>query len=239
MAAARHVGKVVAADSSGGSSTVASGRWVISGGTGALGAMAAKWLVAAGARHVSLLGRTGLGDMTQAASDADPANVLAAATAGGAWTAAVTLVKCDAAAVADAAAMLETSTAGPRLMPLAGVLHAGGVLQDATLQNQTLAGLRAVFAPKAAGSSHLATSTAAALQPLAAVKLFSSVAAALGSGGQANYASANALLEAAAGTMQAAGRPGVAVSWGAWAGAGMAAHAGQCGCGVSVSVCAE
>lgn len=233
LAAARHVGKVVAADSTGPSSGSASssgasaGRWVISGGTGALGAMAAQWLVAGGARHVTLLGRTGLAGAAQdGASTADPAAVPAAATAGGAWTAAVTVVKCDAATASDAAAVMEAAGTGPRRVPLAGMLHAGGVLRDATLPNQTMPGLRAVFAPKAAGAAHLATSAAATLQPLAAVKLFSSVAAALGSGGQANYASANALLEAAAGGMQAAGRPGMAVSWGAWAGAGMAAHAG-------------
>lgn len=246
LAAARHVGKIVAADfgsscTGSSSSGAANGRWVISGGTGALGALAAQWLAAAGARHIMLLGRTGAAGTAPAAagpgSEADPATILAAATSAGSWAAAVTLVKCDAAAAADAAAILDPAAGqGQQLrLPLAGVLHAGGVLQDATLQNQTLAGLRAVFAPKAAGAAHLATSAAARLQPLAAIKLFSSVAAALGSGGQANYAAANTLLDAAAGSMQLGGLPGVAVNWGAWAGAGMAAHAGKtrrpCTCG--------
>lgn len=88
--------------------------------------------------------------------------------------------------------------AGPAL---AGVLHAGGVLQDATLPKQTKAGIQAVFAAKvAAGAGILDRGR---LQPLQAVKLFSSIAAAMGSGGQANYASANAVLDNSAHAAQA------------------------------------
>ena len=204
-------------------------RWVISGGTGALGAMSACWLVASGVKHIALLGRTGLAGTAATASKVDPASVLAAATDAGSWASAVALLKCDAAVAADLDKILQTASSSQLRLPLAGVLHAGGVLADATLPNQSLAGLWTVFAPKAAGTGHLATSAAATLQPLSAVKLFSSVAAALGTGGQANYAAANALLDDAASCMQQGGLPGMAVNWGAWAGAGMAAHAGETG----------
>lgn len=82
------------------------------------------------------------------------------------------------------------SHAGPHLE---GILHAGGVLRDELIANQTAAGMRAVFAPKAAGTRNLLRCSERA--PLGAVQLFSSVAACLGSGGQANYAAANAAMD--------------------------------------------
>lgn len=53
--------------------------------------------------------------------------------------------------------------------------------------------------------------------------VFSSVAALLGSPGQANYAAANAILDAMAESWQSQGSSGLSVQWGAWAEGGMAA----------------
>ena len=83
-----------------------------------------------------------------------------------------------------------------------------------------------MFAPKVSGAHNLASAPLVMVQPVSALKLFSSMAAALGSGGQANYAAANAVLDATGSLLQAKGMSAASVQWGPWAGAGMAANAG-------------
>ncbi len=56
-------------------------------------------------------------------------------------------VRCDLGSLADVNDAVRTTThCGAQ--PLTGVVHAGGVLEDASLRNQTAAHVRHVFAPK-------------------------------------------------------------------------------------------
>ncbi|KAK9834736.1 hypothetical protein WJX74_008822 [Apatococcus lobatus] len=219
LSAARHVGKVVVQHPSGSNAGSLAhvgrkGRWVVTGGLGALGSLSGRWLAQRGMQHLCLLGRTGHMPLQQGP-------ILTAMT-GGDWNAAVTVRLADSACAEEMASVLGSHRElGPELQ---GVLHAGGVVRDAIIQKQTAAGMREVLGPKAQGSSLIRNGCGHA--PVTALKLFSSVAARLGSGGQANYAAANAVMDSMAASLQMQGVPGLAVNWGAWAGAGMAAASG-------------
>ena len=73
------------------------------------------------------------------------------------------------------------------------VVHAGGVLKDAPIPRQTLSGIREVLSSKADVMRRLASTPAAGVKEISA---FSSTASLLGPPGQANYAAANAAIDA-------------------------------------------
>merc|ERR1712147_368765 len=101
------------------------------------------------------------------------------------------------------------------------LFHAGGVLADSALANQTAAAARRVFAPKGEGLRKLAGGQVAAAG--GATIVFSSIAALLGSAGQANYCAANSVLDFLAARMAQGGSDFKSVQWGPWSGGGMAA----------------
>lgn len=114
-----------------------------------------------------------------------------------------TACRCDVSAMDEAAAALSTDN----ISQLTCILHAGGVLKDASLLRQTAASVRTVFAPKL---GFMARALAVLqLQTVHAVNLFSSVSAFLGSPGQANYAAANCALNAWAASIQQQGLAGM------------------------------
>jgi acyl transferase domain-containing protein/NADPH:quinone reductase-like Zn-dependent oxidoreductase/acyl carrier protein len=220
MSQARHVGKVVvrnhfdcgmaaAAVPGSNSSSGSVGRVLISGGTGTLGVLVAGWAAQQQASCVQLLSRTG---------KLPPAAAALMNPTSAAYRTLITISSCDTSMQADMA--WAVSPAGGE-QPISCFMHAGGVLADATVSNQTLTGIRLVAAPKTI--SLMSWLQASSLQPVSQQVLFSSVAALLGAPGQSNYAAANAALDAAAGALQGAGLGVVSVQWGAWAGAGMAA----------------
>ena len=194
------------------------GAVLITGGTGTLGQLVANFLArgsdaSSTAMHLGLLGRTG-----RLNRDSEAASLLSAGR-GDALLASMTIASCDTAATEDTAGAMAGALDEQRLTAL---LHAGGVLADAVLSNLTPGAIRRSFAPKVSGLGNL--QTLLLLHPAAHSLLFSSVAALLGSPGQANYSAANAALDAAAQRAQQSGLPTASVQWGAWSGAGMAAQ---------------
>ena len=100
-------------------------------------------------------------------------------------------------------------------LPLRGVLHSAGVVEDATLSNVTDDLIDRCWAPKAYGGWNLHKATAE--QPLDWFCTFSAAAALVGSPGQGAYAAANSWLNAFAHWRRAQGLPSTAIAWGAWA----------------------
>ncbi len=186
------------------------GTYLVTGGTGGFGFAAAKFLLAEGAGAVVLASRSGATDPSVAAE-------IEALSAAGAAIRAVRFDVTDAGAVR---ALVEAIDRGEK--PLRGVLHAAMVLDDGLMANLSPDRFEAVLAPKVTGADVLDAVTAD--RPLDTFLLFSSVTTAIGNPGQANYVAANAYLEGLARRRRAAGRPALAVAFGAIADLGVVAR---------------
>lgn len=185
------------------------GTILLTGGTGALGAKVARWLAEHGAEHLVLASRRG--------ADVRGAGELRRALE--ALGSKVSIVACDI-SDRDALAQLIANIA-TRDTPLRAVFHIAGTLADALLTNIDLERLGIPIVPKVAPAFALHELTASI--PLDAFVLFASATGAIGNVGQANYAAANAALDALACHRRAQGLPATSLAWGPWAGAGMAA----------------
>jgi NADPH:quinone reductase-like Zn-dependent oxidoreductase/acyl carrier protein len=207
MQQARHIGKIVLqmpkplqprGDRS----------YLITGGLGAIGLHTAAYLAQLGAGDIVLTSRR--------APDADAQQAIAdimerhrcrihtfAADVG------------DEAQVAELLARIRAE-----LPPLAGVAHLAGVLDDALLPQQTVERFRTTLAPKAFGAFHLDRLTKD--DDLDFFIVSSSISSVLGSPGQANYATANALIDGLVAQRKAQGLPATGVNFGPWAKGGMA-----------------
>jgi acyl transferase domain-containing protein len=183
--------------------------YLITGGLGGLGLLAANWLVERGARHLALMGRTG------ASNEALPVIDRMRRTG-----VEIAIAKGDVSQPDQLARVL--AEIGRTMPPLKGVIHAAGALDDSILRQMTRDRFRSALAPKVAGAWNLHTQTLSA--GLDFFVLFSSAAALIGSPGQANYSAGNAFLDGLAHYRRAQSLPALSVNWGPWTKVGMAAR---------------
>ena len=175
--------------------------FLITGGLGKLGRQAAKWLADLGAQQVVLVSRREPDEATREFLDAIE-NVGCQ----------VEVQPASLSSRADVSRLF--SRFGNELLPLGGVIHAAGVLDDGLLADQTWERFEKVLAPKVVGAALLDEFT----RPLELdfFILYSSAASVLGSPGQSNYAMANAYLDGLAWQRRAANLPATSINWGPW-----------------------
>ncbi|WP_230967594.1 SDR family NAD(P)-dependent oxidoreductase [Nostoc commune] len=183
--------------------------YLITGGLGGLGLVVAQWLVDMGARHLVLLGRNA---PTSAAISRIQQLEVGGAT--------ITVAQVDVSQQQDLATILtqiEEST-----IPLAGVIHAAGLLDDGVMLQLNWQRWEKVMAAKVMGAWNLHLLTQKT--PLDYFIMFSSATALFGSPGQANHVAANTFLDTLAHHRTSQGLPAMSINWGIWSEIGSAAQ---------------
>ena len=182
--------------------------YLITGGLGALGLHTAGYLAQLGAGDIVLTSRR--------EPDADAQRAIASLMER--FHCRVHAFTADVGSPTELEALLDRIRT--ELPPLAGVAHLAGVLDDALVPQQTLERFRTTLGPKAFSAHHLHQLTKD--DDLDFFIVYSSASAVLGSPAQANYATANALLDGLVAHRRASGLPATAINFGPWGRGGMA-----------------
>ncbi|MEU6824100.1 type I polyketide synthase [Streptomyces atriruber] len=184
------------------------GTTLITGGTGGIGAVLARWLAREGAPHLHLTSRRG--------PDAPGAQELAAELEE--LGTGVTITACD---VSDPQQLRGLLDRTPSEHPLTAVIHAAGMTDLTSIADLTTARLDEVLGSKSDAAWNLHELTRD--MDLTAFVMFSSGAGVWGSGQQGAYGAANHFLDALADHRRSQGLAATSIAWGPWAEAGMSA----------------
>ena len=237
MRRAKHIGKVVLSFADSRLPIYEDASYLITGGLGGLGLATALWFIEHGAKHVVLLGRsietswskeiklpqplaelhkTGKIKIRLQEDPATSGELKAEANSSAKVT--LDLLPCNVDNREQLANAIEHANS---IAPLRGVIHAAGVLSDATIRELTWQRMLTVLRPKMTGALHLHELTQGF--PLDFFVLYSSAASLFGSPGQASHVAANSYLDALAHHRRSLGLPAQSINWGPWSEIGSAA----------------
>lgn len=186
----------------------ADGTYLITGGLTGLGLALAGWMVRQGARNLMLLGRRGPSETArQAISEMEQVG------------ASIHVLSVDVSVPEDLARAL--AHISQNMPPLRGVVHSAAVLEDHSIFEMVEQTFWPPILAKSLGAWNLHTQLRST--PLDFFILYSSGATLLGSPGQANYAAANAFVDALSHVRWALGLPATSIQWGPFSEVGLAA----------------
>jgi len=216
----KHIGKVVLSLTTRASSSArldgmpvrSDASYLITGGLGALGLNVAGLMVACGAGRLVLCGR----NKPSLAANRALKEIEHSGTK-------VEVVEADVTSPQDVERVI--GIANRPDVPLRGIVHAAGIVDDGVFSEETWEQMWRVMSPKIEGSWNLHVATLNC--PLDFFVSFSSTASILGSAAQANYAAGNAFLDGLAHYRTSIGLPALTINWGPWSQIGMAARLGD------------
>ncbi|HRH56313.1 MAG TPA: SDR family NAD(P)-dependent oxidoreductase [Chitinophagales bacterium] len=181
--------------------------YLLTGGYGGLGLTFTEWMFKNNARNFILIGRNKPADTAQNKID----DLIRQGAS----------VKCIQCNISDIEELQTVISEIPELLPLKGVFHLAGILEDASIQNISRESYGKVLMPKISSYNlHLLTQHLS----LDYFVLFSSSTVLFGSVGQVAYVAANAYMDALAVYRQSQQLPALSIQWGTVANVGLAAQ---------------
>ncbi|NEP50093.1 MAG: SDR family NAD(P)-dependent oxidoreductase, partial [Moorea sp. SIO3C2] len=180
--------------------------YLIAGGLGGVGLLVARWLVEKGARHLVLIGRSGVKETAK--------NQLQELEQAGAQ---VMVAQAD---ISNLESLTKVwSEIEQNMPPLKGVINSATVVDDTLIESHNWQRFVKVMTPKVQGSwnLHLLTQN----HSLDFFMLFSSMVYLLGIEGAANYAAANAFQHTLAYYRKSLDLPAITINWGTILGIGL------------------
>lgn len=185
------------------------GAYLVTGGMGSIGIEVAQWLAHKGARNLIIVGRTSPPTETEKVIDLIQQKDCK-----------VHFYKCDISCESDTKSL--ATFIQDRKLCLKGIVHAAGVIEDASLLSLTHEKVKNVMLPKIQGALNLEKHLD--FKYIDFYLLFSSLASFLGSKGQINYSMANSFLDGYARYLSQKAIRALSIQWGPWEGKGMSSR---------------